>query len=191
MNENSDPVQSNVLQDNTRPMTLDVSQNAVANSDLPAGLSKSARRALLAAGYTRLDQLTHRSEAEIAQIHGIIGRKALWQLRQALAARGQSFRGARVSPVIDPTPKPSTINREPSPPLSDLLDRSLDGIERILSVKMHDERKHSACNAYGDNGCCVSIQRILDRGGHGIRYDLTRIGMVVGVAFGAPCRFVT
>lgn len=51
-------------------------------SDLPAGLSKSARRALSAAGYARLEQLTEVSEAEVMKLHGM-GPKALDQLRIA------------------------------------------------------------------------------------------------------------
>lgn len=59
-------------------------------SDLPAGLSRPAQRALAAAGYTRLDQLTEASEAELLKLHGM-GPKAIEQIRRALAARGQSF----------------------------------------------------------------------------------------------------
>ena len=56
--------------------------------DLPAGLSKPARRAL--AGYSRLEQLTEVSEGELLRLHGM-GPKALDELRRALAARGLSF----------------------------------------------------------------------------------------------------
>ena len=59
-------------------------------SDLPTGLSAPARRALVGAGYLRLDQLTGVSEAEIKQLHGI-GPNALNQLRRALSAKGLSF----------------------------------------------------------------------------------------------------
>lgn len=60
------------------------------DSDLPAKLSSLARRALLAHGYTRLDQLTGVSEAEVTGWHGV-GPKTLDQLRAALAARGLAF----------------------------------------------------------------------------------------------------
>jgi hypothetical protein len=53
-------------------------------------LSQPARRALTAAGYRRLEQLTTISEAEIKQLHGI-GPHAIDQLRRALAANGWSF----------------------------------------------------------------------------------------------------
>ena len=59
-------------------------------SDLPTGLSAPARRALVGAGYLRLEQLTKVSETEIKQLHGI-GPNALNQLRRALDAKGLSF----------------------------------------------------------------------------------------------------
>jgi hypothetical protein len=62
-------------------------------SDLPAWLSKPARRALAAAGYARREQLTEVSEAEVMKLHGM-GPKALDLLRRALAARDQRFAGS-------------------------------------------------------------------------------------------------
>lgn len=59
-------------------------------SDLPIELAAPARRALVGAGYLRLEQLTGLSEAELKQLHGI-GPNALNQLRRALGARGLSF----------------------------------------------------------------------------------------------------
>jgi len=59
-------------------------------SDLPVNLAKPARRALVEAGYWRLEQLTEISEAEVKQLHGV-GPKALEQLRRALSANGLSF----------------------------------------------------------------------------------------------------
>lgn len=58
-------------------------------SDLPR-LSSPARRALASAGYLRLEQFSKLTEAEILKLHGM-GPKALEQIRQALAAKGQSF----------------------------------------------------------------------------------------------------
>jgi hypothetical protein len=60
------------------------------NSDLPSNLASPARRALLSAGYQRLDQLAQASESELKQLHGM-GPKALEQLRQALSAQGLAF----------------------------------------------------------------------------------------------------
>jgi hypothetical protein len=61
-----------------------------AESDLPAGLSKPAQRALAGAGYVRLEQFTKLREAEVLRLHGM-GPKALDQIRRALAAKGLSF----------------------------------------------------------------------------------------------------
>jgi hypothetical protein len=65
-------------------------QNVPPESNLPTGLAAPAVRALVEAGYTRLEQLAKVREAEIKQLHGI-GPNALKQLRQALAAKGLSF----------------------------------------------------------------------------------------------------
>ena len=59
-------------------------------SDLPIGLSAPARRALAGAGYSRLEQLSRVSEADIKRLHGI-GPNGIKQLRDALEARGLSF----------------------------------------------------------------------------------------------------
>jgi len=66
------------------------SESADRQSDLPTTLAAPARRALIGAGYTRLEQLANCSEAELKQLHGV-GPKALDQLRHALGARGLSF----------------------------------------------------------------------------------------------------
>jgi hypothetical protein len=58
--------------------------------DFPAGLAQPALRALRAAGYTRLVQLTKVKEADPLKLHGM-GPKAIGLLRSALAADGQSF----------------------------------------------------------------------------------------------------
>ena len=60
------------------------------DSDLPNDLSQPARRALAAAGYARLQQLTHVSEDELLALHGV-GPKTIDQLRRALRVHGQSF----------------------------------------------------------------------------------------------------
>ena len=59
-------------------------------NDLPK-LAAPARRALTSAGITTLDQLTHITEAELLQLHGM-GKNAIAALRNALSARGLSFR---------------------------------------------------------------------------------------------------
>jgi hypothetical protein len=59
-------------------------------SALPVELAAPARRALVGAGYWRLEQLTALSKAEVKQLHGIEP-KALDQLRRALGKHGLSF----------------------------------------------------------------------------------------------------
>jgi DNA repair protein RadC len=65
-------------------------QDDFTESGFPEKLAQPARRALLGAGYTRLEQLNEVSEDELQQLHGM-GPKALDQLRLALEARGLSF----------------------------------------------------------------------------------------------------
>jgi len=59
-------------------------------SDFPAKLASPARRALAGAGFTRLEQLSRVSEADLQRLHGM-GPRAIGQLREALAARGLAF----------------------------------------------------------------------------------------------------
>lgn len=54
---------------------------------LPAELAAPAKRALVAAGYTRLEQLSGASETELMKLHGM-GPKAVAQLREALNVAG-------------------------------------------------------------------------------------------------------
>lgn len=56
----------------------------------PSGLAKPALRALAGAGCTRLEDLQHISESELAALHGM-GPKALSLLRTAMRARGLKF----------------------------------------------------------------------------------------------------
>lgn len=58
-------------------------------TDLPK-LAAPARRALAGAGYTRLEDLTQVTEAEVMSLHGM-GPNAMEALRNALAERGLSF----------------------------------------------------------------------------------------------------
>jgi hypothetical protein len=69
---------------------MQVEQHDPEHRNLPSGLSRPAQRALAAAGYTNLEQLTKVSEADIGRLHGV-GQRAIEQLRQALAASGLSF----------------------------------------------------------------------------------------------------
>lgn len=83
-----------------------------------------ATRALEAAGYTHLKQLTKLSEAELGQLHGM-GPKALRLLQEALQAQGLSFKpGEAVNPLkkkgspVSRTDKVDEFLRELNHPLT-------------------------------------------------------------------------
>ena len=59
-------------------------------TDLPK-LAAPARRALLGAGYTRLEDLTKVTESDVMKLHGM-GQNAMRALSDALQERGLSFR---------------------------------------------------------------------------------------------------
>jgi hypothetical protein len=67
------------------------------HDDLPRGLAQPARRALLGAGYTRLEQLATARASDLRQLHGM-GPRALAVLRQALAERGLAFADEATGP---------------------------------------------------------------------------------------------
>ena len=60
------------------------------SSEWPRGLAAPARRALSAAGLTRLEQLSKLREEEVLSLHGM-GPSAIDMLRKALAARGMAL----------------------------------------------------------------------------------------------------
>ena len=63
---------------------------ATPGSGLPANIGSPATRALTAAGYTELAQLTNVPAAELSKLHGV-GPKALRLLQEALEERGMSL----------------------------------------------------------------------------------------------------
>jgi hypothetical protein len=63
------------------------------SNDFPPGIGRPALRALSAAGYTRLEELSGATEADLLKLHGM-GPKALGLLRSALHAKGLSFKGS-------------------------------------------------------------------------------------------------
>jgi hypothetical protein len=72
------------------------------NYDVPSSIGKPALRALTAAGYTRLDQFSAVTEADLQQLHGV-GPKAIRVIRSALSAHGLAFAapsGASHNPPI-------------------------------------------------------------------------------------------
>ncbi|RJL34661.1 helix-hairpin-helix domain-containing protein [Bailinhaonella thermotolerans] len=58
----------------------------------PDGMGAPARGALIAAGYTRFEELAGADPRELLRIHGV-GPKALRRLREALAEKGLRFAG--------------------------------------------------------------------------------------------------
>ncbi len=58
-------------------------------SDLPK-LSQPARRALIEAGYLRLEQLNGVKISDILKLHGV-GKKTIVMLRPVMAERGMAF----------------------------------------------------------------------------------------------------
>jgi hypothetical protein len=75
---------------NPEVVATERASRASKETDLPSELPQPARRALVAAGYVRLEQFTQISEAEVLAFHGV-GPKALDLLRHALRANGQLF----------------------------------------------------------------------------------------------------
>lgn len=65
-------------------------QLKIMEHDFPKSIGRPATDALLAAGYTRLEQLASLKENDIKQLHGV-GPKAIKVLRAALAEKGLSF----------------------------------------------------------------------------------------------------
>lgn len=59
-------------------------------ADVIPKIGNPARNTLAVTGFTRLEQLTDRTEREIAALHGM-GPKALGILREALAERNLAF----------------------------------------------------------------------------------------------------
>lgn len=65
-------------------------QGAADATEFPKGIGKVASRELALHGYTRYDQLTSVTSAELLKIHGI-GPKAIRILEAELAAKGMAF----------------------------------------------------------------------------------------------------
>lgn len=68
-------------------------QNPQSGCDFPLTLSNPAWDALEAAGYSRLEQLTHFTAAEILKLHGM-GPKGIRLLREAMEPKGMAFKKA-------------------------------------------------------------------------------------------------
>lgn len=62
-------------------------QTAAIKDDFPAGIAQPALRAMVAAGFTTLDQLAQVTEEQLVELHGM-GPKTIKTLRAALNQRG-------------------------------------------------------------------------------------------------------
>ena len=96
-------------------------------NDFPK-IGAPATRALEAAGYTNLMQLTKVTEAELGQLHGM-GSKALGILRETLKEKGLSFKAGSVND----TPKKkkgSLVSR------TDAVDEFLRGLSHPLKAEV-------------------------------------------------------
>jgi hypothetical protein len=67
-----------------------VAQEQPAETEFPKRMGKVAPRELALHGYTRFEQLTRTTPAELLKIHGV-GKKGVQILSEELAARGMSF----------------------------------------------------------------------------------------------------
>jgi predicted flap endonuclease-1-like 5' DNA nuclease len=65
-------------------------EDAAEATEFPPGIGKVARRELALNGYTRYEQLTRVTSAELLAIHGV-GPKAVRILDEQLTARGLAF----------------------------------------------------------------------------------------------------
>lgn len=107
-------------------------------SDLPP-LGKPARRAFAGTGYSRLEQFTEISEAEIAGLHGM-GPKALDRIRRVLAERGQSLAGEEegkdrnMSTVFSSTTQLAAAIRAREVSATEVFEAHLAQIEKHNSV---------------------------------------------------------
>jgi uncharacterized protein YdhG (YjbR/CyaY superfamily) len=102
----------------------------MANSNFPK-IGSPATRALEAAGYTTLKQLTTITESDIAQLHGM-GLKALGILREALKAQGFSFKQ-------DKTGKP--LKKKGSPvSRTDKVDEFLENLSHPFKAEIEAVR---------------------------------------------------
>ena len=94
-------------------------------------IGSPATRALEAAGYTRLEQLTKVTEAELGQLHGM-GPKALGILRETLKAMGWSFKPDKVGKLLKK--KGSPVSR------TDKVDEFLENLSHPLKAEVEAVR---------------------------------------------------
>jgi uncharacterized protein YdhG (YjbR/CyaY superfamily) len=103
-----------------------MTKDSQSKSVLPK-IGSPATRALEAAGYTNLKQLTKVTEAEIAQLHGM-GPKARGILREALKAAGLSFKHGQAGEKL--RKKGSPVSR------TDKVDEFLENLSHPLKAEI-------------------------------------------------------
>ena len=94
-------------------------------------IGSPATRALGAAGYTKLEQLTKVTEAELGQLHGM-GPKALRILRETLQAQGLSFKPGEAGKPLKK--KGSPVSR------TDKVDEFLENLSHPLKAEVEAVR---------------------------------------------------
>lgn len=99
-------------------------------NDLPK-IGAPATRALAAAGYANLRQLTKVTEAELGQLHGM-GPKALRILREALQVQGLSFKHDKAGKPLGK--KGSPVSR------TDKVDEFLENLSHPLKAEIEAVR---------------------------------------------------
>jgi uncharacterized protein YdhG (YjbR/CyaY superfamily) len=100
------------------------------DNDFPK-IGAPATRALEAAGYFRLEQLTKLTEAELGQLHGM-GPKALGILRETLKAQGLSFKRDKAGKPLKK--KGSPVSR------TDKVDEFLENLSHPLKAEVEAVR---------------------------------------------------
>jgi uncharacterized protein YdhG (YjbR/CyaY superfamily) len=100
------------------------------DNDFPK-IGAPATRALEAAGYSRLEQLTKLTEAELGQLHGM-GPKALGILRETLKAQGLSFKRDKAGKPLKK--KGSPVSR------TDKVDEFLENLSHPLKAEVEAVR---------------------------------------------------
>jgi uncharacterized protein YdhG (YjbR/CyaY superfamily) len=106
-------------------------QDGQNNSAFPK-IGAPATRALEAAGYSRLEQLTKTTEAEVGQLHGM-GPKALGILREELKEKGLSFKTG-TSNDLPKKKKGSPVSR------TDKVDEFLENLSHPLKAEVEAVR---------------------------------------------------
>lgn len=101
------------------------------NNDFPK-IGAPATRALEAAGYSRLEQLTKVTEAELSQLHGM-GPKALGILRETLKEKGLSFKTGTANDMPKKK-KGSPVSR------TDKVDEFLENLSHPLKAEIEAVR---------------------------------------------------